>query len=143
MKKSMCFIGILAIVLVFGMMVIGCDNGTTNNDPVFDGSVTFSDGLPAGTWAIYVTPDTVSSFANGSTAMTHYVAAGASTSVSGNKVNLITTGATGGTFNKNNSYTVIFYNTSDVYNMKYKSSVQFSGGNATITYSSMTNVSAL
>jgi hypothetical protein len=75
--------------------------------------------------------------------MSHYVAGGASTSVNGNKVNLIITGATAGTFNKNGSYTIIFYNTSDLYNMKYKSSVQFSSGNATITYGSMTNVSAM
>jgi hypothetical protein len=32
MKKNDSFAGILAILLVLGMMVIGCDNGTTNNN---------------------------------------------------------------------------------------------------------------
>jgi hypothetical protein len=166
MKKQLMPMVLFAITLTALVFFAGCKGVYTGDENGFDsdwregeiaggggdangtfaGSITFSDGLPTVTtgevWAIYVTPDTVSSFQNGATAMSHYVAGGASTSVNGNKVNLIITGATGGTFNKNGSYTVIFYSTSDLYNLKYKSSVKFSGGNATISYSSMSTVSA-
>lgn len=38
MKNKVYCLGILVIVLVFGMSVIGCDNGTTNEANPFDGT---------------------------------------------------------------------------------------------------------
>jgi hypothetical protein len=41
MKKKNLFVGMLAMALVFGMAVAGCDNGSTGDDTSnFDGSWT-------------------------------------------------------------------------------------------------------
>jgi hypothetical protein len=55
----------------------------------------------------------------------------------GNKANLI---APGGTFNKNGNYTVVLSDFFISDTLWYQNSVQFTNGNATISYSSMSSV---
>jgi hypothetical protein len=98
--------------------------------------------LPDGwySWAFYVTPTTITKYADVAYANEDYVATGSYGIASGNKVvNLLKiTIPPGRTFNKNGNYTILILDALDLTYMKYKNSVQFSGGNATIAYSSMT-----
>jgi hypothetical protein len=107
-----------------------------------EGYLGFSDGLPSGTFAVWVCSGTVTDYLSAALAMSSYVAVGASTSVTDGKVNLMTLTATGGTFNPNGTYTVIIGDTATMTTagLKYQSGVSFSGGEATISYGGMTTV---
>ena len=106
--------------------------------PAYEGQLGFAEGLPGGTFAVYVTTSTISDFLSASMAVTNFVAVGASANVSEGKVNLITTGALGGTFDKNGTYTVLFAQGTD---FRYTNGVQFSNGEAEIAFNAMTIVS--
>jgi hypothetical protein len=118
--------------------------GTGDGGITYVGKVTFSEGLPSGTWAIYVVPnETITDYSSASKALANFVALGASTNVSGSAANLITTGATGGTFNPNGTYAVLYMNSTNMSELiyKYKNGVSFSSGNATLSVSGMTSIS--
>ena len=51
------WLGILVIVLVFGMMVVGCNNGSTGSGN--DGSLSGNDGSLNGTWNHSINPVTL------------------------------------------------------------------------------------
>ena len=140
MKKNVFLTGLIISAILLSVFITGCaDPNDPNNQSV--GSITFSDGLPSGTWAVYVTSETVTSFITGADAMAKYVAAGAHTWVSGNKVYLISEGSTG-TFNENGTYNIVIYDTTDPYKLHYKSSVKFNGGDASFARSTMTVISS-
>jgi hypothetical protein len=123
-------------------------NGMTEITTVVDpgvGSVSFTGGLPSGIWSIMVVPGPITTLLEYSTAVSNIVALGASTVTSGNAATLVTTGATGGTFNPNGTYTILYTNAdnpTDPVN-KYQNNITFSGGNATINVSAMSNISDL
>ena len=56
MANKKLWVGMLVMVLVFGMAVIGCDNGTTNGNDGGGGNITIT-GIPAtynGNWAFFM-----------------------------------------------------------------------------------------
>jgi hypothetical protein len=107
------------------------------------GSVTFSGGLPGGTWSIYVVPGPITTLTGYLAAMSNFVALGASTLTSDGAATLVTTGAQG-TFDPNGTYSIIysgFTNPNDYTTVvsKYLNNVSFSGGDATISVSAMSD----
>ena len=112
------------------------------------GSVNFAGGLPGGTWAVYVVPGPITTMMEYATAMSNFVAIGASTLTSGDAATLVTTSATAGEFNPSGTYTVIFAGYTDPNDLssivsKYQNNVSFSGGNATIDISTMSDQTSL
>jgi hypothetical protein len=117
-----------------------------SNGPGVDqgaGSITFNGGLPSGAWSIYVVPGPITTMTGYLAAMTNYVALGASTLTSGGAVTLITSGAPG-TFDPNGTYSIIYSGFTDPSDYstvvsKYLNNVSFSGGNAAISVSAMSD----
>ena len=137
MRKNFSLAGAIIISMLIVLSFTACESDPPSN---FDGSITFTDGIPDGAWAIYVTPNTVTSLLEGTKAMDNCVAGGAYTGVEGKKVWLLTSLATGGPFNKNGTYNIVLYDATKPLELKYKSSVKFFGGNASFTFKSMTRI---
>jgi hypothetical protein len=149
MKNLFLSAGLLA-ALVFA----ACNNpagggtgGSNNNDnggdqtSVVDG-VTFSDGVPPGMWLLIITSSTVNSKETYLSMAGNYIAAAASSSVSGNKAAITET--PGYIFNRNGTYNLVLIPSvpggGTGGTIKYASSVKFTNGNAVITYSGMGDI---
>jgi hypothetical protein len=130
MKNLFLSAGLLA-VLVFAACTDPAGGDSNNNGgdqtSAVDG-VTFSDGVPSGTWVLYITPSPVSSKEAALAVGGDYVAAASSSSVSGNKALLDE--APGRSFDRNGTYNLILILNGNT--VKYKSSVKFTNGNATV-----------
>jgi hypothetical protein len=97
------------------------------------GNLTFAGGSPGEGWSILIVNGPLTGTLEDLNAMDAYVAA--ALSMPGMPGGMIfTIGATGGTFNPNGTYSIIYM---DDEGMKYGNYVSFSGGNATINLSSL------
>jgi hypothetical protein len=124
----------------------GTPGSPATSDPITVGqtplpdepSLSFSDGLPGGTWGVYVASGSITSMMDYLNVMSNYVAVGASTLTNGNAATLVTLGVPGGTFDPNGNYVVLYTDTSGT--IKYQNNVSFSGGSATISFSGMSSL---
>jgi hypothetical protein len=149
MKNLFWAARLLAVLaaLVFAACNNPADSGSNNNGgngdptPAVDG-VTFSDGLPPGIWVLIITSSTVNSKETYLSLAGDYIAAGASSSVSGNKAAI--TEMPEKTFNRNGTYNIVLVPSvssgGTESTIKYTSSVKFTNGNAAITYSGMNDI---
>ncbi|MDR2515859.1 MAG: hypothetical protein LBC88_00590 [Spirochaetaceae bacterium] len=144
MAKKNYVRGILAIVLTLGLVVIGCDNGTTGNGndnslpPGKVGVINFASSPPDAFWEIRVTPVAV----NG----TGDLASGYAATSSTNATDYMNGKAylnqmafpemTFPTFDPNGTYTVVYIPSGGA-GAKKKSGVQFSDGSTTLDINSM------
>jgi hypothetical protein len=152
MKNLFLSAGLLA-ALVFAACTDPAGGGTggSNNSggngnggdqtSVVDG-VTFSDGVPPGTWSLIITSSTVNSKETFFSMAGNYTAGATSSSVSGNKAAI--TEMPGHTFNRNGTYNLVLVPSvsgdGTGGTIKYTSSVKFTNGNAVITYSGMIDI---
>jgi hypothetical protein len=134
--KKLRFLGVLAMVLALGLAFTGCDSGG-GDDGGGGGAgngtsgLTISDGLPTGTWAVYVfSPETTVS---GIASVGSAVATGSSAGVSGNTILLLT--SAGQTWNGSGSFRVYrLIGASDFSGYK---TVTFTNGSGTQTQSNI------
>jgi hypothetical protein len=132
-------LGVAVVTLIAVSFLMDCSNSSSSGgggnptDP-FAGHITFSDGAPSGSILVRVSTVSINSYADVESAKSNYVASGVVSQ--GNVVNLLDSG---GNFNKNGSYTVLYYGYSgnDLINGKHQNGVRFTNGNVTLAKSSM------
>jgi hypothetical protein len=105
------------------------------------GTLTFTDSPSfSGNWHIFVTSATVTNYQTAviaaSTTNGDFYAGATTGDISGNVVTL----ETFDDFNRNGTYTVIYVNDDTPLEMKYKSGVEFTNGNASFAFSTMATV---
>lgn len=137
---------LIMIFAVIGFSMAACGGGDDDSGGGggggSGGGLTFSDGLPSGNFTVFIMPNsTGTDIISISMALSSYTAFGGASVVSGNSVPLFTSGYARWT--DSGSYMVVVNipdqgSTSEVY--KYIKDVSFSGGNATITKSSLTQL---
>jgi hypothetical protein len=124
----------------YGSMNSGTSSSAT---PEPDGTITFTGGLPSGTWSILVVPGPLTTQMGVLEAMGQTAATASSALTSGSTATL--NAMSGRTFNKNGTYSVIYSNATNPSApvSKYQNNVTFSNGNATITISTMNDQTGL
>jgi hypothetical protein len=133
MKRKLFLVGMLAIVAAFGLVVAGCDDGKDSGSSGGGGGgstsgLTISDGLPTGTWTVYVFSESTS--VSGIESVGNAVAFGSSAGVSGNIIYLYKTG-TSEAWTGTGSFRV--YRLIDTSNFSGYKTVAFTNGNGTQT----------
>jgi hypothetical protein len=130
MNKKL-LLGMLAIMLAFGLVLVGCDDDPTpSGDP---SGLTFSDGVPSGDLRVKIFPAATDLTG---TLPTTYVALGFTSDAIGNTVTLET--ESGGTWNESGSYQVAL--DSDGSTSYKKATVTFTSGSGTVADSAFTTV---
>ncbi|MDR1249787.1 MAG: hypothetical protein LBK63_10835 [Treponema sp.] len=95
-------------------------------------------GSPGEGWMVFIVPGPITNGWDGLDAMDDYVAVAPGSPSSNGGWLIFTVGATGGTFNPNGTYAII-YAEEESETLKYQNDVRFSNGNATIDLSSLSD----
>ena len=127
-------------VLLAAVLFFACSNPNGDDNKQGQPGITFSDGLPSGTWILYVTSRTVNSKETylAMAGAADHVATAASSSVSGNTATVVE--MSGKSFDENGTYTLVLTFSGGSGPVKYAPSVRFTNGSATIAFGGMIEI---